>query len=52
MEPIINFTNRGSDQASMCEVNNREQRINAVSRTAQNMVDVIKLFSDAKLKEL
>merc|ERR1712228_528260 len=49
-EPIINSTNRGRDligvqnlikkhQASMAEINNHEPRIDAVSRTAQNMVE-------------
>merc|ERR550519_3148852 len=49
-EPIINSTNRGRDligvqnlikkhQASMSEINNHEPRIDAVSRTAQVMVE-------------
>merc|ERR1719334_2633221 len=49
-EPIINSTNRGRDligvqnlikkhQASMAEINNHEPRIDAVSRTAQLMVE-------------
>ena len=49
-EPIINSTNRERDligvqnlikkhQASMAEINNHEPRIDAVSRTAQNMVE-------------
>ena len=48
-EPIINSTNRGRDligvqnlikkhQASMSEINNHEPRIDAVSRTAEKMV--------------
>ena len=49
-EPIINSTNRGRDligvqnlikkhQASMSEINNHEPRIDAVTRTAQSMVE-------------